>query len=81
MMEDLSLSEIAYECGISKQAVSTMLMRCRKVLEHYEDKLQLVKRFQDIKEIVQRIEETASRLDEPYLSEMRELTQKIIGEL
>ena len=38
-MCDLSLSEIAEEKGISKQAVSDTLKKSRELLDYYEDKL------------------------------------------
>ena len=40
---DLTLSEIAAEKGISRQAVSDCLNACKKQLEEYEDKLHFVK--------------------------------------
>ena len=36
---DLSLSEIAEEKGVSKQAVSDTLKKCRELLDSYEEKL------------------------------------------
>lgn len=40
---DLTLSEIAEEKGISRQAVSDCLNACKKQLEEYEEKLHLVR--------------------------------------
>ena len=40
---DLTLSEIAVEKGISRQAVSDCLNGCRRQLEEYEEKLHLVR--------------------------------------
>ena len=45
--ENLSLSEIADEKGISRQGVHDLIKRCGKTLEEYEEKLHLVKRFSD----------------------------------
>lgn len=42
---DLSLSEIAIELGISRQAVHDLLRRSQQILEHYEQRLGLVDRF------------------------------------
>ena len=47
---DMSLSEIADEQGISRQGVHDLLKRCNKILEGYEEKLHLVEKFQSIKE-------------------------------
>lgn len=40
--QDLSLSEIAEEAGISRQGVHDLIKRCDKILQEYEDKLHLV---------------------------------------
>lgn len=45
---DLTLSEIADEKGITRQAVSECLKTCKKQLEEYEEKLQICKKLQDI---------------------------------
>ncbi len=42
---DLSLGEIAEEFGVSRQAVHDILKRGEKILEGYEEKLMLVKKF------------------------------------
>ena len=43
--EDLTVSEIAAEHEISRQAASDMIKRSRKILEDYENKLKLVDKF------------------------------------
>lgn len=43
--QDFSLSEIAGEEGISRQAVHDLLKRTEKILEGYEQKLGLISRF------------------------------------
>ena len=43
---DLSLTEIGEELSISRQAVRDQLKRTEKILQDYEEKLQLVSRFQ-----------------------------------
>ncbi|MGI6071504.1 MAG: YlxM family DNA-binding protein [Lachnospiraceae bacterium] len=55
VLENLSISEIAREAGISRQGVHDMLKRCNGILEEYERKLQLVERFIKIKDRVRLI--------------------------
>ncbi len=45
---DLTVSEIAEEKGISRQAVSECLKGCKTQLEEYEDKLHFLERLQRI---------------------------------
>ena len=45
--EDLTLSEIAELLGVSRQAVYDQLKRTENVLEQYEEKLQLLSRYQE----------------------------------
>ena len=56
VLEDLSLSEIAGEAGISRQGVHDLIKRCQKALEGYEEKLHLVEKFLSIKEKVHEID-------------------------
>ena len=43
--EDMSLSEIAEEQGVSRQAVHDIINRCDKQLEAYESKLHLLENY------------------------------------
>ena len=45
VFNDLSLSEIAKEKGISRQGVHDMIKRCDRILNGYEEKLGLVGKF------------------------------------
>ena len=45
-LRDMSLSEIAGGLNVSRQAVHDILRRAEQLLEDYEDKLQLVSRYQ-----------------------------------
>lgn len=51
--DDLSLSEIAEQTGVSRQAVHDTLKRAVTTLEQYEDKLGLIERFTNQKKIVE----------------------------
>ena len=55
--EDLSLSEIADNEKITRQAVRTILIKCKKKLEEYEKKLEFSQKEKKIKEIIERIQE------------------------
>lgn len=55
VLNDLSLSEIADERGISRQGVHDMVRRCDKILSGYEEKLHLVERFLRTKKDVEQI--------------------------
>ena len=54
--QDMSLSEIAQEHGISRQGVHDLIKRCDKQLVAYENKLHLLERFSRIKKMVEQIE-------------------------
>ena len=55
VFNDLSLSEIADEYGISRQGVHDLIKRVDKTLTEYEEKLHLVQRFVQIRENVNEI--------------------------
>ena len=48
VFQDLSLSEIADDQGISRQGVHDLIKRCDKILDDYENKLHLVEKFSKI---------------------------------
>lgn len=83
--EDLSLSEIAKEAGISRQGVHDIIKRCDQALAGYEEKLHLVERFMSVKKKVEQIEELLNgyetEKDETVLHRIREISGKIIEEL
>ena len=53
---DLSLSEIAQEYGISRQGVHDLVKRCNSILQEYEDKLHLIRKFLTIREKIKEID-------------------------
>lgn len=77
---DLSLSEIAEMQGISRQGVHDLIRRCDRILEDYEEKLYLVKRFYEIKENIHRIEALAED-NSLSLEQMRKELKKLAGEM
>lgn len=59
IFNDMSLSEIAEEQGISRQGVHDLIKRCDKILAGYEEKLKLVQKFNQTKKMVEEIKELA----------------------
>lgn len=60
---DMSLGEIAQEYGISRQGVHDLIRRCDKILQDYEEKLQLVDKFTRAKEKIGRMTELIDALE------------------
>lgn len=83
--DNLSLSEIAEERGISRQGVHDMIKRIYRTLSDYEDRLHLVSRFMAIKKDINRIHELSKQLtsaaDAMISAEIISITDKILDEL
>lgn len=69
--DDLSLSEIGTELSISRQAVRDQLKRTENILLGYEEKLGLVKRFQEQKKAVQKMREIMEDMETDSLTPQR----------
>lgn len=63
VFDDLSISEIARNEGITRQGAHDLIKRCNKILEEYEERLHLVKRFIKIREQVHEIKKLAAQTD------------------
>ena len=85
VFNDMSLGEIASECGISRQGVHDLIKRCDKILQNYESKLHLVERFTDVKEKIAVIEELTEVSGELSVDErmhrIREVSHEIMNAL
>lgn len=86
--ENLSLSEIAQEQGISRQGVHDIVKRCDKALLEYEKKLKLIARFLTIKEQIKEIDALSRRYEqdetedkEAYCLKVRQLSAAILEQL
>ena len=82
VFNDLSLSEIAENEGISRQGVSDLIKRCNKALVSYEEKLGLIKKFDETKSYVKEIQKIIKiyqdTKDEGLVTKIDELSSKIL---
>lgn len=76
---DMSLTEIADIQGISRQGVHDLIRRCDKILEQYEEKLGLVRKFALVKEKVQRIDALARELSEREMQDAHLTSKEALG--
>ena len=60
--EDLSLSEIAENSGISRQGVRDVIVRAEAAMQEVEDKTGLIRRFLQMQQHISAIEEAAGEL-------------------
>ncbi|MCR4934473.1 MAG: DNA-binding protein [Lachnospiraceae bacterium] len=84
VFNDLSLSELSEEEGISRQGIHDLIKRCDKSLQEYEDKLGLIKRFQQIKTEIENIEaiiESNKNLDDASKQELKSRLISIVEDL
>lgn len=85
ILNDLSLSEIADETGLSRQGVHDVIKRCSKKLREYEEKLSLVKKFDITKHKVNQIklisEEIRTTNDISKIVQLEQLSEDILNEL
>ena len=86
VMEDLSISEIAANQGISRQGVHDLVKRCGKILEGYENKLHLVEKFLSIGKNIREIETLLNQYEEEnesneIITKIRILSREILDEL
>ena len=61
VFNDMSLSEIADEYGISRQGVHDTIKRINKTLQGYEDKLHLIDKFNNAKEKIHSIRQLSDQ--------------------
>ena len=79
--EDLSLSEIAENEGISRQGVRDVIVRAEAAMQEIKDKTGLIRRFEQMRGHLQAIEDAAAELktinyrqyEDPRLTELAEL--------
>ena len=85
VLNDLSLSEIAQEEGISRQGVHDLVKRCDRILEGYEQKLHLLERFLRMKAQIERIRTLAKgdrhEKEADVMAEIAAISDEILEEL
>lgn len=85
---DMSLSEIAEEYGISRQGVHDLLKRCDKILAGYEEKLRLVEKFAKAKEKIAQLEKLTKDLEtnsqdesaKESINQIRKISVELVNE-
>lgn len=81
---DIGISEIAEERGISRQGVHDLIKRCSRILQDYENKLHLVEKFQRTKELVARInsltEQFSKSNDLRLIDEIKQISGHILDD-
>lgn len=75
-LNDLSLSEIAEQYGVSRQAVHDILRRAEQTLQDYECKLRLAERYQRQQQAIKKVYESIEKLP-PHLRKIKEINQAI----
>ncbi|MCQ2910852.1 MAG: YlxM family DNA-binding protein [Clostridia bacterium] len=66
--DDLSLSEIASELSISRQAASDAIKTATKTLNDYESKLNLVERFERLSSIIDNLDNKLNNKDDKNIT-------------
>ena len=84
LLNDLSLSEIAEDKGVSRQAVHEIIKKCNAQLEEYEDKLHLIAKFLKVKEMVNEIDTLIKEYrvngNEECLNRIEKISEGIVDE-
>lgn len=71
--DDMSLSEIASMYDISRNAVYDQLKKIYKLLDYYEEKLMLVRKFGKIESILNKYENNSNNKINNLINELRNL--------
>jgi len=87
ILEDMSLSEVALDQGVSRQSIHDLIRRTQQKLDAYEQKLHLVEKFLSIKDRVEVLEqalfhyETGDVEEATFLGQMKEGFHQITQDL
>ena len=78
--DDLSLSEISEELGVSRQAVHDLLKRVEQILERYETTLGVLAKEEALHEELHRVKELLAPCDRAKNDEAAGILDKLYGE-
>lgn len=85
IFNDLSLSEIADNVGMSRQGVHDIIKRCSKQLMNYEERLHLISVFNDTKAQINKIVQISNEIKETddisRIDEIEAISRHILNEL
>ena len=81
VFNDMSLSEIAAEQGISRQGVHDLVRRCDKTLADYEEKLKLVEKFRQTKRMVEDIRQLTREYQQTQNMSLIQKIEQIAGDI
>ena len=76
--DDLSLSEVAAQCGITRQGVRDSIKRGEAQLYEFEQKLGLWKRFREVEAGLDEIEAAAAQIARPATEQTTAALAKMI---
>lgn len=76
--DDLSLSEIAENAGISRQGVRDVIVRAEGIMQEFEDKTHLIRRFEQMRG---RIDAICAAAEEIKTLNFRQFEDKQLSEL
>lgn len=80
-LNDLSLGEIAENYGVTRQGVYDILKRAQDILNGCEEKLGMIRRFEDlekkVKKILQSLKELEVNVPEDYRNRIRKISNDV----
>ena len=79
--EDLSLSEIAEQLGVSRQGVWDNIRRAEAAMQEIEEKTGLIRRFEGTRQTLKDIRAKAERIGEMTSGETNRLAGQIVDEI
>ena len=81
VFNDMSLSELSEEEGISRQGIHDLIKRVDRQLEGYENKLKLVEKFKDIKKDVVKVEKLIDECEDLKVDKAESIKKILSGVL